>query len=55
MWALRQLTREEFEVSVAPVEGSNTWRRALEALLRRGWSQADADGDASVIFRRIAS
>jgi hypothetical protein len=32
MWALRQLGREEFEVSVAPVEGSNAWRRALEAL-----------------------
>ena len=32
LWALLQIGREEFEVSVAPVEGSNAWRRALEAL-----------------------
>jgi len=32
LWALRQSTGEEFEVSVVPVEGTTPWRMGLEAL-----------------------
>lgn len=32
LWALRQCSGLEFEVSVLPVEGATPWRKGLEAL-----------------------
>jgi hypothetical protein len=32
LWALYHQTKEDFEVSVVPVEGSTPWRKGLEAL-----------------------
>ena len=32
LWAIRQLTGAEYEVSVAPVAGTTPWRKGLEAL-----------------------
>jgi hypothetical protein len=54
LWVLLQIGREEFEVSVAPVEGSNAWRRALEALTIALYRQ-EFGGSPTVNFGRMPS
>lgn len=52
LWALRQATGEEFEVSAAAIDGTTSWRKGMEAVAIATYRQ-EHGGSPTVSFGRM--